>query len=102
MLTPKRSNQKRQAPLHSYMVNSHQPLTKIVLSQLVDHMRLQNLGAQSTVSLYKRIIGMMTGFTMDTCVNVVIEPPFTQGQGAVSLISNNGKQVFHQSSEEQR
>jgi hypothetical protein len=40
VLTPKRANQKQQAPLQNYVVNAYRPLIETVGSQLVDHMHL--------------------------------------------------------------
>jgi hypothetical protein len=78
VLTPKRSNQKRQAPLQSYVVNAYRPLIETVLSQLVDHMHLQDLGAKTGVGLCKRIIGLMTAFTMGIYINFVLGRPLLE------------------------
>jgi hypothetical protein len=45
VLTPKRSNQKQQAPLQSCVVNAYRLLIETVFSQLVDHMHLEDLGS---------------------------------------------------------
>jgi hypothetical protein len=75
ILTPKRSNQKQQAPLQSYVVNAFRPLIETVGSQLVDHMHLQDLGAKADVGLCKRIIGVLTAFTMGIYINLVLGRP---------------------------
>jgi hypothetical protein len=75
ILTPKRSNQKQQAPLQSYVVNSYRPLIETVLSQLVEHMRLQDLGTKTDVGLCKRVIGAVTAFTMGIYINFVLGRP---------------------------
>ena len=75
ILTPKRSNQKQQAPLQSYVVNAFRPLIETVGSQLVDHMHLQDLGAKTDVGLCKRVIGVLTAFTMGIYINFVLGRP---------------------------
>jgi hypothetical protein len=74
-LTPKRSNQKQQTPLQSYVVNAHRPLIETVFSQLVEHMHLQQLGAKTGVGLCKRIIGVMAAFTMGIYINFELGRP---------------------------
>ena len=75
VLTPKRSNQKRQAPLQSYVVNSYRPLIETVFSQLSGHMHLQDLGAKTAVGLCKRVIGLMAAFTMGIYINFTLGRP---------------------------
>jgi len=75
VLTPKRSNQKEQAPLQNYVVNAYRPLIETVFSQLVDHMHLQDLGSKTGVGLCKRIIGVMAAFTMGIYINFVLGRP---------------------------
>lgn len=75
VLTPKRSNQKQQAPLQSYVVNSYRPLIETVFSQLTEHMHLQHLGAKTGVGLCKRIIAVMTAFTIGIYINFVLGRP---------------------------
>jgi len=75
LLTSKRSNQKHQAPLQSYVVNSFRPLVETVFSQLTDHMHLQNLGAKTDVGLCKRIIALMAAFTLGIYINFVLGRP---------------------------
>jgi hypothetical protein len=75
ILTPKRANQKQQAPLQSYVVNAYRPLIETVGSQLVSHMHLQDLGAKTDVGLCKRIIGVMAAFTMGIYINFSLGRP---------------------------
>jgi hypothetical protein len=75
ILTPKRANQKQQAPLQSYVVNAFRPLIETVGSQLVDHMHLQDLGAKTDVGLCKRVIGVITALTMGIYINFVLGRP---------------------------
>jgi hypothetical protein len=75
ILTPKRSNQKQQAPLQSYVVNAYRPLIETVNSQLVSHMHLQDLGAKSDVGLCKRVIALMTAFTLGIYINFSLGRP---------------------------
>jgi hypothetical protein len=75
VLTPRRANQKQQAPLQSYVVNAHRPLIETVGSQLVDHMHLQDLGAKTDVGLCKRVIGLTTAFTIGTYINFSLGRP---------------------------
>lgn len=75
ILTPKRANQKQQAPLQSYVVNAYRSLIETVGSQLVDHMHLQDLGAKNDVGLCKRVIAVLTAFTMGTYINFVLGRP---------------------------
>ena len=75
ILTPKRSNQKHQAPLQSYVVNAFRPLIETVGSQLVGHMHLQDLGAKTDVGLGKRVIAVLTAFTMGLYINFVLGRP---------------------------
>jgi hypothetical protein len=72
ILTPKRSNQKQQAPLQSYVVNSYRPLVETVGSQLVDHMHLQDLGAKTDVGLCKRVVALIAAFTTGIYINFVL------------------------------
>lgn len=72
ILTPKRTNQKQQAPLQSYVVNAYRPLIETVGSQLVGHMHLQDLGAKTDVGLCKRVIGALTAFTVGIYINFVL------------------------------
>lgn len=75
VLTSRRSNQKQQTPLQSYVVNSFRPLVETVFSQLTEHMHLQNLGAKTDVGLCKRIIALMAAFTMGIYINFVLGRP---------------------------
>ena len=75
VLTSKRSNQKHQAPLQSYVVNSFRPLVETVFSQLTEHMHLQNLGAKTDVGLCKRIIAILAAFTIGIYINFVLGRP---------------------------
>ena len=75
VLTSKRSNQKHQAPLQNYVVNSFRPLVETVFSQLTEHMYLQNLGAKTDVGLCKRIIALLASFTIGIYINFVLGRP---------------------------
>jgi hypothetical protein len=75
ILTPKRSNQKQQVPLQSYVINSYRPLIETVFSQLTDHMHLQDLGAKTDVGLCKRVVVAMTAFTMGIYINFALGRP---------------------------
>jgi hypothetical protein len=75
ILTPKRANQKQQAPLQSYVVNAFRPLIETVGSQLVDHMHLQDLGAKTDVGLCKRVIGVISALTLGIYINFVLGRP---------------------------
>jgi hypothetical protein len=75
VLTPKRSNQKQQTPLQSYVVNSYRPLIETVFSQLTEHMHLQGLGAKTGVGLCKRVLAVLTAFTLGIYINFVLGRP---------------------------
>ena len=75
VLTPKRSNQRQQTPLQSYVVNAYRPLIETVFSQWTEHMHLQDLGAKTDVGLCKRIVALMAAFTMGIYINFVLGRP---------------------------
>ena len=49
--------------------------TETVFSQLTEHMHLQDLGAKTGVGLCKRVLAIMTAFTLGIYINFVLGRP---------------------------
>ena len=76
LLTYRRRNQKRQnTPLERWVLGRYRQLIETVFSQLHGHMHLQSTGAKTDLGLIKRVIGIVTAFTLGIVLNVLLGRP---------------------------
>jgi hypothetical protein len=76
LITYRRANQKVQnTPLEQWLLNQYRQLIETVFSQLDGHMHLQHTGAKTDLGLVKRIIGIMTAFTLGIFLNFLLGRP---------------------------
>lgn len=73
LITYRRTNQKQQnSPLEQWALHQHRQLIETVFSQLDGHMHLQHSGAKSDLGLIKRVIGILTAFTLAIFINAIL------------------------------
>jgi hypothetical protein len=73
LITYRRSNQKQQnSPLEQWGLNTYRQLIETVYSQLDGHMHIQNSGAKTDVGLVKRVMGIVTAFTLGIYLNFLL------------------------------
>jgi hypothetical protein len=76
LLTYRRANQKVQnTPLEKWVLDQYRQLIETVFSQLDGHMHLQNTGAKTDLGLVKRIVGIITAFTLAIFINFLLGRP---------------------------
>jgi hypothetical protein len=73
LITYRRSNQKHQnSPLEQWALNTYRQLIETIYSQLDGHMHIQNTGAKTDVGLVKRVMGIVTAFTLGIYLNFLL------------------------------
>ena len=73
LITYRRSNQKQQnSPLEQWALRHYRQLIETVFSQLDGHMHLQHSGAKSDIGLIKRVMGIVTAFTLGIFLNALL------------------------------
>ncbi len=73
LITYRRSNQKQQnSPLEQWALNTYRQLIETIYSQLDGHMHIQNTGAKTDVGLVKRVMGIVTAFTLGIYLNFLL------------------------------
>lgn len=73
LITYRRSNQKQQnSPLEQWALNTYRRLIETIFSQLDGHMHIQNTGAKTDVGLVKRVMGIVTAFTLGIYLNFLL------------------------------
>ena len=76
LLTYRKKNQRRQnTPLERWVLRRYRQLIETVFSQLQGHMHLQSTGAKTDLGLIKRVIGIVTAFTLGIVLNVLLGRP---------------------------
>jgi hypothetical protein len=73
LITYRRGNQKQQnSPLEQWALNTYRQLIETIYSQLDGHMHIQNTGAKTDVGLVKRMMGIVTAFTLGIYLNFLL------------------------------
>ena len=76
LLTYRRRNQHQQnTPWEHWILHQYRQLIETVFSQLHGHMHIQNTGAKTDVGLVKRIMGIVTAFTLGIFLNSLLDRP---------------------------
>lgn len=76
LVTYRRKNQKAQnTPLEKWALHQYRQLIETVFSQLDGHMHIQHTGAKTDIGLCKRVIGIVTAFTMGIYLNFLLGRP---------------------------
>ena len=73
LITYRRSNQKHQnSPLEQWALHTYRQLIETVYSQLDGHMHIQHTGAKTDMGLVKRVMGIITAFTLGIYLNFLL------------------------------
>jgi len=73
LITYRRANQKlKNTPLEKWALRQYRQLIETVFSQLDGHMHLQNCGAKTDLGLVKRVMGIITAFTLGIFLNFLL------------------------------
>lgn len=73
LITYRRSNQKQQnSPLEQWALNTYRQVIETVYSQLDGHMHIQHTGAKTDIGLVKRVMGIVTAFTLGIYLNFLL------------------------------
>jgi hypothetical protein len=73
LITYRRSNQKQHnSPLEQWALNTYRQVIETVYSQLDGHMHLQHTGAKTDIGLVKRVMGIVTAFTLGIYLNFLL------------------------------
>lgn len=76
LVTYRRRNQRQQnTPLENWALNTYRRLIETVFSQLDGHMHIQHTGAKTDLGLVKRVIGIVTAYTLGIFLNVLLARP---------------------------
>ena len=76
LITYRRANQKEQnTPLEKWVLGQYRQLIETVFSQLDGHMHLQYTGAKTDLGLVKRVVGIITAFTLAIFINFLLGRP---------------------------
>jgi hypothetical protein len=72
LITYRRRNQKVQnTPFEKCLLDTYRRLIETVFSQLDGHMHIEHTGAKSDVGLVKRVVGIVTAFTLGIYLNAL-------------------------------
>ena len=73
LITYRRANQKlKNTPLEKWALRQYRQLIETVFSQLDGHMHLQNCGAKTDLGLVKRVMGIITAYTLGIFLNFLL------------------------------
>lgn len=73
LITYRRRNQKVQnGPLEQWLLQTYRQRIETVNSQLAEHMHIETSGAKTDVGLVKRVIGIVTAFTLGIYLNTLL------------------------------
>jgi len=73
LITYRRRNQKIQnGPLEQWVLHNYRQLIETVNSQLAEHMHLEETGAKTDYGLVKRVVGILTAFTLGIYLNTLL------------------------------
>jgi hypothetical protein len=76
LITYRRANQKlKNTPLEQWALRQYRQLIETVFSQLDGHMHLQNCGAKTDLGLVKRVMGIITAYTLGIFLNFLLGRP---------------------------
>jgi hypothetical protein len=76
LITYRRANQKlKNTPLEKWALRQYRQLIETVFSQLDGHMHLQNCGAKTDMGLVKRVMGIITAYTLGIFLNFLLGRP---------------------------
>lgn len=76
LLTYKRKNQQQQnSSLELWALHEYRQLIETVFSQLHGHMHIENPGAKTDAGLVKRIVGIVTAYTLGIYINFLLGRP---------------------------
>ena len=73
LITYRRRNQKHQnSTIEQWALHTYRQLIETVYSQLDGHMHLQHTGAKTDLGLVKRVVGIVTAFTLGIYLNFLL------------------------------
>jgi hypothetical protein len=73
LITYRRANQHLQnSPLEQWALRQYRQLIETIFSQLTGHLHLQNTGAKTDLGLIKRVVGIVTAFTLGIYLNALL------------------------------
>lgn len=73
LITYRRRNQKAQnTPLECWLLDTFRRLIETVFSQLDGHMHIEHTGAKTDAGLAKRVVGIITAFTLGIYLNALL------------------------------
>jgi hypothetical protein len=73
LITYRRNNQKKQNSFwEQWALNAYRQLIETIFSQLDGHMHIQHTGAKTDIGLVKRVIGIITAFTLGIYLNFLL------------------------------
>lgn len=73
LITYRRRNQKVQnTPFEKCLLDTYRRLIETVFSQLDGHMHIEHTGAKTDVGLVKRVVGIVTAFTLGIYLNALL------------------------------
>lgn len=73
LITYRKVNQKvGNTPLEKWALSQYRQLIETVFSQLTGHLHLQNTGAKTDLGLIKRVVGIVTAFTLGIYLNALL------------------------------
>lgn len=76
LLTFRKKNQHDQnTPLELWALHEYRQLIETVFSQLHSHMHLENPGAKTDLGLVKRVVGIITAYTLGIYLNFLLGRP---------------------------
>jgi len=76
LVTYRRRNQKVQnTPLEKWGLHQFRQLIETVFSQLDGHMHIQHTGAKTDIGLVKRVVGIVTAYTLGIYLNFLLGRP---------------------------
>ena len=76
IVTYRRSNMHEQnSPWEQQVLKYHRSLIETVFSQLDGHMHIQSCGAKTDIGLFKRVIGIVTAYTLGIFLNYKLKRP---------------------------
>jgi hypothetical protein len=73
LITYRKVNQKvSNTPLEKWALGQYRQLIETVFSQLTGHLHLQNTGTKTDLGLIKRVVGIVTAFTLGIYLNALL------------------------------
>jgi hypothetical protein len=73
LITYRKTNQKtRNTTLEKWALGQYRQLIETVFSQLTGHLHLQDTGAKTDLGLIKRVVGIVTAFTLGIYLNALL------------------------------